>query len=467
MPASVRVGPGKGGIMRLRTMKGVAVSLATALALVGCCLFAACASAGEPGSAAVESHAVAQPSLPEKLSGDEYEAWMQVRDENPLDEEFAASLSAFSYRTAASVLGEQAEGGIETAGSDSESEAANSAYSPISLYFALALATQGASGQTADQMNAVLGAPRVEDVPGQCGNLFRVLASDPDATVELANSVWMSSEGAFEQGFVDTATQQFYATPFSVEFGKPETDEAIAAWIKEATNGMLDPDIRTDASLLVSIINTAYFKGAWLDRFDAQNTNEKTFHAESGDVSAQFMTQRFDTPRSYVQTERYARATLPFAGGATMSFVLPAEGLRAADVLADGQLLEEAFSAEASDTAYLTVSLPKADFDSSFDLIPPLESLGMSAPFTDEADFSNLTPASAYISSIDQESHIMWNEEGAEAAAYTNIGISEMSALPEEFDEVEITLDRPFLFEIRSSQEVPLFIGLCGDPTQD
>ena len=39
-----------------------------------------------------------------------------------------------------------------------------------------------------------------------------------------------------------------------------------------------------------------------------------------------------------------------------------------------------------------------------------------------------------------------------------------MSAAPDNLKEIDFTLDRPFLFEIRSSQGVPLFIGVCENP---
>ena len=110
--------------------------------------------------------------------------------------------------------------------------------------------------------------------------------------------------------------------------------------------------------------------------------------------------------------------------------------------------------------------VPKATFDTTFDLIPALERLGMQTPFSDEADFSKLTSTPAYISMVKQESHVSWDEEGAEASAYTNIGISEMSAMAPEGEEVELRLDRPFLFQITSSQGIPLFIGVCGNPAE-
>lgn len=423
--------------------------------LAGACLLAACAK----GSTAGE-FAVVQSQVPERIDAQDYEAWTDVREGNPVDDEFAASVSAFSYRTAAAVLGApEAEGGLP-----GSKDGANSAYSPISLYYALALATQGAAGTTAEQMNAVLGAPNAAAVPGQSGNLFRQLASDPDVTVDLANSIWLSKDHAFEQGFIDVATQQFYATPFSVEFGTGPADSAIAGWIKEHTNGTIDPQVQTDAGQMVSIINTVYFKGGWLDPFDPSATFEGAFHADGGDVSADFMQQRIERT-DYVDAGRYARAGLSFRGGAQMTFVLPAEGISPQDVLADAALLEEALDGGESQAANVTFTVPKSGFDSSFDLIPALKRLGMETAFGDEADFSNLSVTPAYLSSVKQESHVVWDEEGAEASAYTSIGISEMSAMPEELEEVAFTLDRPFLFEIRSSQGVPLFIGVCGDPS--
>lgn len=436
-------------------MREKLIGASVACLLMGGCLLAAC-STGEP----VAEYAVAQPQVPERISADDYEAWIDVRDSNPVDEEFAASLSSFSYRTASAILGaSNAEGGLSGA-----KDGANSAYSPISLYYALAFATQGAAGTTAQQMDAVLGAPDAAAVPGQSGNLFRQLASDPDVTVDLANSIWLSKDYAFEQGFVDVATQQFYATPFSVEFGTAEADDAMAGWINEHTNGTIDPQVKTEASQMASIVNTVYFKGSWLDTFDASNTSAETFHAADGDVSADFMKQRIERT-GYLDADRYARASLSFRGGAQMTFVLPAEGVGPQDILADAALLEEAFGSGEGEAANVTFTVPKGGFDSSFDLIPALESLGMKAAFGDEADFSNLSATPAYISSVKQESHIAWDEEGAEASAYTSIGMSATSSMPEELEEVEFTLDRPFLFEIRSSQGVPLFIGLCGNPS--
>ncbi len=230
--------------------------------------------------------------------------------------------------------------------------------------------------------------------------------------------------------------------------------------------GTIDPQVKTESDLLLSIINAVYFKGGWMDTFDAANTAPAVFHAASGDVETQFMTQRIDSLQGFRQTDDFLRARLAFTGGTMMTFVLPAEGVSVDDLLADEQRLAQAFAVDANEDEYgfITYVVPKVAFDTELDLIPALERLGMKTPFSDKADFSNLTATPAFISMVKQESHISWDEEGAEASAYTDMGISATSAMIPEGEEVELRLDRPFLFQITSSQGIPLFMGVCGNP---
>ena len=154
--------------------------------------------------------------------------------------------------------------------------------------------------------------------------------------------------------------------------------------------------------------------------------------------------------------------------GSEMTFVLPAEGKGVQDLLADGALLEEAFAGETTGEAFVTYRVPKFGFDSSYGLIPALERLGITAAFGDRADFSNLSRTPAYVSSVAQESHIGLDENGVEASAYTKVDIMEMSALPDPsvIGELELNLNRPFLYEIRTRQGIPLFIGVCTRPDE-
>ena len=55
------------------------------------------------------------------------------------------------------------------------------------------------------------------------------------------------------------------------------------------------------------------------------------------------------------------------------------------------------------------------------------------------------------------------DEEGCEAAAYTVIMTECGAAMPPD-DEVDFTLDRPFLFAVTGDSDLPLFTGVVNQP---
>jgi len=72
-----------------------------------------------------------------------------------------------------------------------------------------------------------------------------------------------------------------------------------------------------------------------------------------------------------------------------------------------------------------------------------------------------LSRASLYIAFIDHKAVIELNEEGAEAAAATNVGIS-LTSIPMR---TSFIVNRPYLFVIRNDRSgTILFSGLITDP---
>ncbi|CAK7034346.1 MAG: hypothetical protein PEGG_01442 [Paraeggerthella hongkongensis] len=427
---------------------------ALALVLTTGAVLAACSNSNGGVVSSYDGVAtVLQAALPQKPAADDYEAQSKVLEDNKLDQAFLDNLSTFSYRSAPAVFAEASE--------------ANENYSPASLYYALAMTQMGAAGSTQDEIAALLGADNVDVTAQQCGNLLRLLAADQYSNVKLANSVWMSPDAEFNQGFVDVMRDQFYASLFQTDFGTPEADKAMGQWVADNTEGTLAPQFKSESQQLISLINTVYFKSEWSRAFDAESVSPETFNAETGKVTADFMVQRLDGPQEIRATDTYTRASLGFADGSQMTFVLPAQGVHARDLLADAAALEEAFTADSTGEAFVTYHVPKFSFDSSYDLVSSLKKLGVNRAFSDQADFSNLTDIPAYVSSVAQEGHIGLDENGVEASAYTKVDIMAMSALPDPavVGELDFNLDRPFLYEIKSKQGAVLFLGMCGDPS--
>ena len=114
--------------------------------------------------------------------------------------------------------------------------------------------------------------------------------------------------------------------------------------------------------------------------------------------------------------------------------------------------------------AQVKLTMPKFEFESSFNLNETLEALGMPLALDPEkADFSGMDGTrELYISNVVHKAFVSVDEEGTEAAAATGVVVS-ITSLPQP---AELVIDRPFLFLIRHNQTgTILFVGRVLDPT--
>jgi serpin B len=106
--------------------------------------------------------------------------------------------------------------------------------------------------------------------------------------------------------------------------------------------------------------------------------------------------------------------------------------------------------------------MPRWDFATDLDLIPPLHELGMEVPFDQRADFSAMLPG-VWIDQAVHRANVTVDEWGTEAAAVTGLAFAESLPPP---PDVTIRADHPFAFAIVDTNNgTPLFIGHVADPT--
>jgi serpin B len=166
----------------------------------------------------------------------------------------------------------------------------------------------------------------------------------------------------------------------------------------------------------------------------------------------------------YADGSDYQAVELPYAGGVlSMLVVVPDEGaFPAFERALDGARLRDVV--DGLRDAQVNLGLPRFEFRSQALLKSTLSELGMPIAFTEEADFSGMTPQGKdmFIQDVIHEAFISVDEEGTEAAAATAVVIGIVSA-PEL--QVDMTVDRPFLFLIRDSETgAVLFLGRVLDP---
>ncbi len=387
-------------------------------------------------------------ALPDAIAFDDYDAQFAVREANPVDERFLDALNTFAYQSAVNIL--------------NNGKGENSCFSPLSVYYALAIAASGASGDTQAQLLAALGAEDAQTLSAQCANLFRRLYADNDVvTLKLADSLWVNDSFSPKDAFVQNAVENFYAETFRADLATQEAADAMADWINERTNGKLSPQFTPSDELLMSIINTIYFCDQWADNFDAEQTAAAAFtRADGTTVNCDFMNRAFGN-HGYLKGDDYAKTSLYLADGSRMVFVLPDEGASVDAFLSDADKLRAAISAEEDSYGEVNVSLPKFDNSSDLELSDALKAMGVTAAFEEDADFSGITDDVCYIGSVQHQCRVSVNEDGVEAAAYTAIlmcGTGMMTGT------ASIALDRPFLYAIVDSSGAVLFIGACMNP---
>lgn len=384
-------------------------------------------------------------TFPEKIAFEDYDARWAVREENPVSDGTIARVNGFAYRSA-DVLLSGASG--------------NANYSPLSLYYALALLSEGAADATLAELSAALCGGDAGEAPGaELGNLMRRLYTDNEvAKLKIANSVWLREGVSFGEAFCRTAAEDYYAALFTADFGDGATGKAIGKWISDQTGGLLAPEVELSPEQIMVLLNTVYFQDQWMDEFDEAGTAEGTFHAPEGDTTARFMhaLRRGDLVRG----EGFTRASLPLKNAGSMTFLLPDADTDVAALLGQHglQALLETGEATLCDIEW---ALPKFSFDSAFDLVPMLKALGVTSAFREDAALDGIT-ADAYVSAVKQETHIGIDEKGVEAAAFTRIDVAGAGMV--EPPRVAFTLERPFLFAVTAAGGALLFVGIVSNP---
>jgi serpin B len=333
-------------------------------------------------------------------------------------------------------------------------------FSPFSISTALAMIDAGAAGDTdaqlrnalhftlpADQQNAAYGA--VLD------SLDRGL--DYGAySLATANRLFGQVGYTFLPSFLAVTRDHYGAELEPVDFASDLTSAVatINEWVSRQTEGkvpeLFEPGV-LDQMTRLAIANAIYFKGRWELEFDPA-TPGPFVRADGSTVTVPIMRKDDPIDVAVIRDAGGGRlgqlGVLPFRGkDLSMIVLLPAtpDGLPALEAQLTGTSLAEWLAAPRAPLDRRSfVSMPKFRVESSFDLVPTLQSLGIRDAYEPTlADLSGMTGTrQLHLQSTVHKAWISVDEQGAEAAAATGGGVGIIS-LPPSFE-----VDHPFLFLI-------------------
>lgn len=347
----------------------------------------------------------------------------------------------------------------------------NVVVSPFSAYSALALAQGAAEADTLDEMRAALRTSGID--PGAADASYadllaqlRFKVKDTPARLDIANSVWLRSGLAVDQGFIDRNAAYYGAQMARLDMGSDAAPDAINRWVRDNTGGKIDKLVEEmDPDTVAVLCNAVYFKDAWWTPFEKSATSDRDFHLRDGST-VRVPTMAGGADGSYIDTDTYAAVALPTKGGAEFWIFVPKDDKKPADVLS---ALKATYSAGGTLGAVSShrpgsIFLPKFDIEWKGTLKPSLVKMGMRRPFDrSQAQFPHLSPERdrVWISEVVQAATTAIDEEGFEAAAATEVGMVATAGSAQ--DPFELHADRPFVYAITMGDAM-LFMGVVNDP---
>jgi serpin B len=350
----------------------------------------------------------------------------------------------------------------------------NITLSPASIAIALAMLEPGATGDARTQFHDVL---HIDDA-----DVFRAsvnaleqslegrevpdLGPDNDAgelTLRIANAAYLQEGFPFNEAYLETIGANFGPVLNEVDF---RTDpDAVAHeindWVAEQTedrimdligDGVLTPDH------VLALVNALYMNASWFEPFQEASTSDLPFSRLDGsEVTVPLMHGHGD---SSGKGDGWVAASKSYTGGLQIQFVLPDEG-RFDEVAGR---IGEIFEQNPASGPGGTLVVPKFETRTDLELTPPLQRLGLVAPYNkgnlmDVADDPRLV-----LDQVIHQTFLAIDEQGTEAAAATVVlaGVTSAPVDPP----VPVVLDRPFLYRIIDAETgATLFIGQITDPT--
>ena len=346
--------------------------------------------------------------------------------------------------------------------------------SPLSITYALGMLNNGATGETQQQINEVLGgaSSSAETINSFCRKMLDASATlDKNTKVLISNNIYVNEASGYHllPDFVQHAADYYDATPETRNFYDGKTRDVINQWASDHTEGMIKEALKEDEfdpTTISYLLNALYFKSEWRMPFDKELTQKVYFDGRKATADMMTHYEQF----RYAENDICQSVELPYGNGAfLMTVFLPQYGKTLDEMLA--KMNGKEWNAMAYQPYQVYLQLPRFETDTDQRLEEIMAALGMPRAFDSEnAQFDKFAVnekqpnVPIYIDFMKQVAKIRVNESGTEAAAVTIIGEKAGSAPDTKY--AEFIADRPFLYIIseRSTGSI-FFIGqYMGEP---
>ncbi|CAG9768660.1 unnamed protein product [Ceutorhynchus assimilis] len=351
-------------------------------------------------------------------------------------------------------------------------------FSPYSTYHALLIAYFMAGGQTEQYLKKVL---RLGENQGK-SDIYAAYKLDKFMTKFIAsnnslyeftsaNKIYVSNETQIRQCVQNDFTDELESFPFKTN---PEQCRlSINNWVETTTHHMIKdllPAGTIDASTSLVLVNAAYFKGIWENKFNPNLTKPEIFYVSpTKQIMVDMMHVEGTFKHDVSETLGAHILELPYQGDNISMYVLLPPFSNTEDSI-DATLKNlniENFKTVVNRNSLISrtvqVALPKFSLETTVELVPVLESLGVGNLFKENANFHTLTDDTVSVGEGIHKARIEINENGAHAAAATAFLSWRMG--DDEEPPIQFRCDKPFVYLIyNANTHTILFTGVFRRP---
>ncbi len=343
----------------------------------------------------------------------------------------------------------------------------NLAFSPAGVRMALSMAWAGAGGETAGEIETVLGLSGDPTAIHQSHQALLEVWKAPRGALpssfklRVAQGFFAQAERRPAQAFIELL-QRYYDAPVSPkDFAAPDTArDQVNRWVETKTSDRLEgflPTGSVDSGVELMLVSALDFEAPWLHPFDLGHTSRGKFKkadGKSADVMLMSTSGELlvnETPEAQVVELEYATEDFVF------DLIVPRGPLPAFEAALDEKKLDQLLAGLTPKEATLT--LPRFTAGDAIELAGPLQKIGIHAAFAKtKADFSPMTGTrQLFLSSVPHRIRLVV-DEGATAE---NKG----DGKPVETRGVDVRATRPFLYVVRDKKRnLVLALGRVVEP---
>lgn len=334
----------------------------------------------------------------------------------------------------------------------------NVVFSPFSIVMLLSVAADSVDGKTRQEIMDVIGV----DMPYE--EYLDMIAMLQNIWADESGALTSSNAVCIQEKIKDSVTADYekrLAKLGGKLFASRDIVSDVNNWVKEKTRGMIenvaDESMR---EMLACMMNAIAFEADWAKKYDEDDIHPDKFKNSDGSKSDVMMLDSVE--RGYIEDENFTGFVKPYKGSeySYMALLPKKKGRASTKCILKALDFTKIYKSYSDTEVYVT--MPEFKYDFGEEITNLCKDMGIKTLFTSSADFSPMSSMQLKMDAIVHKAHIEVDRKGTKAAAVTMAFVC-AGCIPEEEENKEVRLDRPFVYAIvHNKTGLPVFVGIVN-----